>query len=151
MTIYAVPPLLIQPRRSWRLAGWIATTHALALGVIATFPLDLTTILLATAVVICAVHALRQHVLRCTARSIHSALWRSDQRWQLTWQSGATSVAQLTPATFISQPLIVLNFQLGWRRVALPLFGDALDPDTQRHLRQRLRQVVDSTAISADN
>lgn len=134
--------LLLQPRRSWRLSAFIGLTHALTLVVILMLPLDLITIILATAVVISAGLALRQHVFCSTPSSLQTALMLADGRWLLTWQSGATCAATLSAATFISQPLLVLNFQMGWRRAALPLFSDALEPEVLRQLRVRLKVVV---------
>jgi toxin CptA len=152
VTAHAQPPLLLRPRRSRQLATFIGVTHGLALLVIVIVPLDLITfVLLATAVVSSAGLALRQHVFRSAPRSIHSVRALADGSWQLTWHSGANSSAQLSAATFSSQTLIVLNFQLGWRRAALPLFRDALDPETLRALRVRLKLSVDTAPFSTDN
>jgi toxin CptA len=80
------------------------------------------------------------HVLRRAPWSIVSATWAADGSWALRLRSGAEIDARLSAATFVSQYLVVLNLRCGrWRRFALPLFGDALDPDTLRRLRVRLR------------
>ncbi|HYN77307.1 MAG TPA: hypothetical protein VES73_05895, partial [Lamprocystis sp. (in: g-proteobacteria)] len=65
---------------------------------------------------------------------------QADGSWLISLVSGAEIEAQLSPATFVSVPLVVLNLYRGrWRRWALPLFADALDPEQLRRLRQRLR------------
>ena len=80
------------------------------------------------------------HCLRRAPWSIRSVLWQSDGSWSISLVSGAEIDARLSPATFVSVPLVVLNLCRGrWRRWGLPLFADALDPEQLRRLRQRLR------------
>ncbi|WP_041447129.1 protein YgfX [Thiocystis violascens] len=134
------PPLLIRPRRTWRLAVFAGLTHGLAGAVVFVLPIGLYRYPLWLLVGTGAFHAFAVHVLRRAPWSIRTALWQPDGDWLLTLNSGAEIEASLSPATFVSLPLVVLNFRSGrLRRHALPLFADALDPEQLRRLRQRLR------------
>jgi toxin CptA len=96
--------------------------------------------LAALPVILSAAYQLWAQVLRRAPWSIVSATWAPDGAWSLQLRSGVEIDARLSPATFVSLPLVVLNLRVGaWRRFALPLFGDAIDPDTLRRLRARLR------------
>ncbi len=133
-------PLTLRPRPSWRLAILVAVTHGLALAVILPLPLGVHRIPLLLAVTGSALYVLLDVVLMRAPWSIRSATWGADGSWLLTLASGKQVEASLSPATFVSLPLVSLNFRLGFlRRRALPLCSDALDPDQLRRLRQRLR------------
>ena len=85
-------------------------------------------------------YQLQVHVLRRAPWSIRSIVWEADGTWHIALVSGREVVARLSPSTFVSVPLVVLNLRSGvLRRWSLPLFADALDPDQLRRLRQRLR------------
>ncbi|MBK1716824.1 protein YgfX [Thiocystis violacea] len=136
----ATPPLVIHPRLSRRLAIHAAWTHGLAFAVATALPIGLFVIPLMLAISVSAIEVFLVKVLRRAPWSIRSATWRSDGSWLLTFVSGKEREAELSPATFVGLPLIVLNFRLGRRRrCALPLCSDALDADSSRRLRQRLR------------
>lgn len=138
------PPLLIRPRLSRRLALFAILTHGLALCAVLTLPLDLLRPPLLLLVGASGLYVGYVQVLRRAPWSIRTALWRPDGTWLLTLGSGAERQATLSPSTFLSLPLVVLNFRSGrLRRHALPLFADALDPDQMRRLRQRLRMDGD--------
>lgn len=132
------PPLLIEPRFSRRLAAFVLLSHAAA-GV-AVLALPGAWRLLVVPVAACLAYQLTVQVLRRAPWSIRSVLWQSDGTWRIALISGRELEATLSPSTFLSVPLIVLNLRLGrLRRRSLPLFSDALDPDQLRRLRQRLR------------
>lgn len=134
------PPLWIQPRWSWRLTLVVGITHGLALVVMLMIPIGFYRWPLLALLGLSASHAVMVQVLRRTPWSIQTALWQEDGSWVLALRSGEQIAAQLSPATFFSVRLIVLNFRLGrWRRAALPLFSDALDAEQLRRLRARLR------------
>ncbi|MBK5963698.1 hypothetical protein CCR95_06265 [Thiocystis minor] len=131
---------MIRPRRSWRLAVFTGLTHGLAGAVVVMLPIYPYRDPLWILVGLSAFHAFAVHVLRRAPWSIRTVLWQSDGDWLLTLNSGAEIEASLSPATFVSLPLVVLNFRSGrLRRHVLPLFADALDPEQLRRLRQRLR------------
>ncbi len=119
---------------------FVALIHGLAIAVILALPIGLGRLPLLFLVGLDGLYVFFVQVLRRAPWSIRSALWQSDGAWLLTLQSGADIEVDLSPATFVSLPLVVLNFRSGrLRRQALPLFADALDPEQLRRLRQRLR------------
>lgn len=90
-------------------------------------------------------------VLRLAPWSVRSALWEPDGTWRILLVSGAEREVRLSPATFVTLPLVVLNFRWGLlRRRALPVFSDALDPEQLRRLRQRLRIEGAARAQASD-
>ncbi len=103
---YNNPPLLIRPRRSWRLTLFIALAHALAAVVILILPIGFYRIPAILLIVLGAVHAVMTHVLRLVPWSVLCALWQSDGIWRLSLTSGADIEVQLSPATFVSLPLV---------------------------------------------
>lgn len=133
-------PLLIRPRRSWQLTVFAGLVHLLAGAVVLILPIGLYRYPVLILVGLGGFHAFAVHVLRQAPWSIQSALWQSDGAWTLTLNSGAEVEVKLSPATFVSLSLVVLNFRSGWlRRYSLPLCVDAVDPEQLRRLRQRLR------------
>lgn len=135
-------PLPIRPRLSRQLLLYVAVTHLVAFASLLALPLGIYRVWLLLSIALSGGHALIVQVLRLAPWSIRSALWQADGVWLLTLRSGAEVAAELSPATFVSLPLVALNFRVGrWRRYALPLFADALAPDVLRQLRQRLRQA----------
>lgn len=134
------PPLLIHPRGSRRLAGFVVLTHGSAAAVLPSLSSGWLAGLLLILVGLSFVAILLTHLLRRAPWSIRSAVWNPDGTWVIQLVSGVEQEVRLTPATFISPSLVVLRFQAGrLRRRALPLFADALDGDQHRRLRQRLR------------
>lgn len=132
------PPLHLVPRFSRRLLALVLVSHGAALAAALALPGPWR--LTALAIVSSAGYQLWVHVLRRAPWSIASATWAPDGAWSLQLRSGDEIDAQLSPATFVSLPLVVVNFRVGvWRRFALPLFSDAIDADTLRRLRARLR------------
>ena len=107
---------------------------------VAALPLSVYSLLLMLLILASAAHAVYARVLLRARWSVRSACWQSDGTWTLRLGSGEEPSVTLSPATFVSQPLVALNFRDGrWRRHALPLFSDALDAEILRRLRQRLR------------
>lgn len=139
-------PLLIRPQRSRQLARFVALIHSVALAVVLALPIGLYRLPLLLLIGVSGFWVVVVQVLGRTRHSIHTARWQVDGSWLLTFADGRQQVAMLSPSTFVSLPLVVLNFRAGrLRRPALPLFRDALDPETLRRLRQRLRS--DGTTI----
>lgn len=134
------PPLLIRPGFSRRFAFFVGLTHAAAALAVLAVPFGLIGALLLPLIFLSALYVLAVDVLRRAPWSIRSAIWQADGTWQIHLVSGAQREATLSPATFVSLPLVVLNFRLGTlHRRALPVFADALDPEQLRRLRQQLR------------
>lgn len=134
------PPLLIRPGFSRRFAAFVGLSHLSAAAAVVALPEWPAQLLLLPIIAASAIYVARVDVLRRASWSIRSVLWQTDGTWQIQFVSGAERTAILSPATFSSLPLVVLNFRLGvLRRRALPIFADALDPEQLRRLRQRLR------------
>jgi toxin CptA len=132
------PPLTIEPRTSHRLAAFVALTHLLAAAAVLGLPMPWP--LLLPAVGLSLGYQFWVRVLARAPWSIRALTWNSDGTWTIALRSGAETQARLAPSTFVSVTLVVLNLYQGhWRRWSVPLFGDALDPEQLRRLRQRLR------------
>jgi toxin CptA len=130
--------LTLRPRLSRRLAAFVLLTHLLASAAVLALPGHWPLLLLPVAASL--VYQWRVHVLRRAPWSIQSMVWEADGTWHIALVSGREVEALLSPSTFVSVPLVVLNLRSGkLRRWSLPLFADALDPDQLRRLRQRLR------------
>jgi toxin CptA len=133
------PPLLIRPGFSRRFAWFAGLSHLSAAAVIPALPWGLPSFLLLP-IAASALYVGYVDVLRLAPWSIRSALWEPDGTWRIQLVSGAEREVRLSPATFVTLPLVVLNFRCGLlRRRALPVFADALDREQLRRLRQRLR------------
>ncbi|MFZ0789912.1 MAG: protein YgfX [Chromatiaceae bacterium] len=134
------PPLLIRPRVSVRLAVFVTLTHTTAFAAVLALPG--TWRLLAVLVALSLAYQVYVHVLRRAPWSVRTLIWQGDGSWIIQLVSGREIEARLSPSTFVSVPLVILNLRHGpLRRWSLPLFADALDPDQLRRLRQRLRIV----------
>lgn len=96
------------------------------------------------------VRTYRNHIAKSAPRAIVEALWDIDGQWLLTLASGDVVEAKLRPDSFVSVPLVVLNFKTApwWRNSSLLLTGDALDKDLLRKLRVRLK-LGDGKALAA--
>ena len=131
--------LLIQPRFSRRLATFIVLTHLLAATAVIGLPTAPWRLLLIP-IGISLIYQGLVHALYRAPWSIRTLTWQTDGTWTITFVSGAQTEARLSAATFVSVPLVVLYLHRGLiHRWSLPLFGDAIDGDQLRRLRQRLR------------
>lgn len=134
------PPLLIRPGFSRRLGLFVGLTHVAAALAVLALPFGPIGAVLLPLIAASALYVLVVDVLGRAPWSIRSVTWQADGIWQIQYLSGAQREATLSPATFVSLPLVVLNFRLGaLHRRALPIFADALDPEQLRRLRQQLR------------
>jgi hypothetical protein len=69
----------------------------------------------------------------------------------LTLASGRQVGARLLSNSFVSAPVVVLNFRRGsWWPCSLVLTSDNMDPDLLRRLRVRLRLVGASMSSAPD-
>nr|WP_206171514.1 protein YgfX [Thiorhodococcus mannitoliphagus] len=122
------------------MALFVAGSHLVALVAVWALPIGVYRLPLSLLVLVSFVHVLQAQVLRRAPGSIQVAIWQAGGDWQLTLNSGRTLTVRLSASTFVSVPLVMLNFRLGrWRRSALPIPSDAIDPGQLRRLRQRLR------------
>ncbi|MCG6895562.1 MAG: hypothetical protein LJE61_13455 [Thiocapsa sp.] len=133
-------PLLIRPSFSRRLAVLVGLTHLAAAAGVLGLQWGAWSAALIGLIGASGLYVGYVDILRRAPWSIRSALWSPDGAWLLSFVSGIEREARLSPATFVSVPLVILNFRLGrLHRRALPLFADALDAEQLRRLRQRLR------------
>ncbi|MBK1723713.1 hypothetical protein CKO23_15920 [Thiocystis violacea] len=140
---------MIRPRFSPRLAVFAAATHSLAFIVVWLLPIGALRFALASAVLASGFAVFHVHLLRRAPWSIRSATWQADGAWSLTLVSGRELDVSLSASSFVSLPLVILNFRRGWwHRYALPLAADAMEAEQLRRLRQRLR-IVGTGSISA--
>jgi toxin CptA len=138
--VYA--PLRLQPGRSLRLAAFLLLVHVLSLAALVITPLPLWLRLgLGLLLMASLIHGHGLHIARGSPRAITRAVWDELGLWRLTLASGRTLEAQLLPDSFVTLPLVVLNFRAGpWcSRRSLILSGDAVDPELLRKLRVRLK------------
>ena len=124
--------------------------HGLAFAVVLALPVGLYRLPLLLLIGFGCFRVFSAQVLRRSPHAIQTALWQADGSWFLTFVDGRQQEVELSPSTFVSLSLVVLNFRAGrLRRYATPLFRDALDSETLRRLRQRLR--IDGALIDPNS
>ncbi len=138
--VYA--PLRLQPGRSRSLAAFLLLVHGLSVAALVITPLPLWLQLgLGLLLMASLIHGYALHIFRAAPQAITTAVWDELGLWRVTLASGRTLEAQLLPDSFVTLPLVVLNFRTGpwWSRRSLVLAGDAMDPELLRKLRVRLK------------
>ena len=71
--------------------------------------------------------------------------WDEQGHWWLHLASGQVLAVRLLPSTYVSNWLVLLRFRAGLHIYAVPLCSDALDAESLRKLRVRLRQLARSS------
>jgi hypothetical protein len=131
-------PLRLEPRRSRRLAVYLAAAHGGALALLPLLPLGMPVVaVLAGLIVLSWAWNQATHVWLRRDRSIVSLVWLADGTWRLTDRGGTTRVCRLRWDSYVHPWLTVLNFT-GASRCSVVLLPDSLDPETFRRLRVRL-------------
>ena len=136
----ARPPLIIRPRPSRRLGGFVAATHLAALAVAGALPLGwVVRVGLMLSIAASLGWLLWAGVLGRAPWSVREAVW-DEQGWRLTLEDGRVREARLAASTYLGAGLVILNLRCGrLRRRSLVLTADAVDGDLLRRLRARLR------------
>lgn len=134
------PPLVMRPRPSRLLAGFVALSHGLAAVIALALPMGWPARL---ALVLCVAVSMGwnalTHVWPRAPWAVREALLGGDG-WEITLGNGARLPAKLEPSTFVGTWLMVLNFRCRrWPPCSLVLLPDGVDPQTRRRLRTRLR------------
>lgn len=134
------PPLLVRPRPSLLLAAYVVLAHGLCIPLTLALPLGWPwRLLLLVLIGLSAAWAVLTHLWPRAPWAVREALL-GDDGWQLTLGSGARVEARLGSTTFVGPRLLVLNFRgSAWRRYALVVMPDGLEPEARRRLRARLR------------
>ncbi|MGD8497555.1 MAG: hypothetical protein PVG82_01515 [Chromatiales bacterium] len=137
----ALQPLILEPRVSVRLLGFLLLAHGLALA--ATLSSDLSVPVragLAVSIGVSLAYHWRCQVSRRHRCSILRIEWLSEGEWTLLLASGERCGAALLDSSIVLPWLLVLHFRCeGGSRIHAVLPSDALDPDLARRLRARLR------------
>jgi hypothetical protein len=136
----SLPPLVIRPRPSRWLGGFVTATHVAAAAAALALPLSgplRGALLLAIGTSLG--WLLWTRVLARAPWSIREAVW-DEQGWRLTRADGRVREARLAPSTYVGVRLVILNLRIGrFGRRALVLTADAVDAELLRRLRARLR------------
>jgi len=121
--------------------------HGGSLGVLFLVPLPLyAATALAVLVVSSMVWGIRRHALRLDRNAIVRLVWDADDYWLLVTADGRELAGELMPSSYVHPSLVILIFQTGgagihrlWNRRSVVLLPDALDAESLRRLRVRLR------------
>ncbi len=144
MTQNSQPPLRLTPHYSKQLAGYLLTTHLVALFVAITlikpgwlaFALALLTLFSLT-------HSYRCHLSYQGKSAIRSAELDGQNRWLLQQANGETFTAELLLNSYIHPWLCVLNFRNQYgKRQSLVILPDRIDGESFRRLRVRLKLLL---------
>lgn len=135
-------PLRLNPKPSRILIGLLTAGHLGALLVLV--PLDLSILIkmiIAVALVVSWVVAMRKQPGRMNEEGVQSLIWQSDGEWLLQTVAGDELPATLHPSTYVHPWLVVLNFRQEGKPglLSVVLVPDALDAETFRELRVRLK------------
>ena len=97
-------------------------------------------IFLAVIAIVSGVYVIRRHALLIAWNSILLAIMESDGDWLVRQKNGEEHRVSLMKDTFVSMPLVVLNFQTAEKkRISLILIRGMLSDEIFRQLRVRLK------------
>lgn len=135
-------PLRLQPKTSLILTGLLIAGHLGAIAVL--FPLDLSStikLVIVAILIVSLIVALRKQPGRVGEGGIHKLIWKVDGDWLLETTNNESITATLHESTYVHPWLVVLNFRQENKRglLSFPLVRDALDAETFRDLRVRLK------------
>lgn len=134
-------PLVVRPGRSVALAGFLCVIHGAALLSVLWSQMALGLQALAGLVIAGSlVYHWRDGVLRRGRRSVVAAEWLPDGGWRLRFARGGSDAGHLSDSSIVLPWLLILSFRCEENgRVHLVLPADALDAETARRVRVRLR------------
>lgn len=139
--------LNLEPGRSLWLGVLLLLAHGGSLGVLFLVPLPVYAAWAAALIVLASMAwGIRRHALRLDRNAIVRLVWDADDAWLLVTAAGRELAAVLMTSSYVHPWLAVLNFQTEgtgvrrlWRRRSVVLLPDALDAESFRRLRVRLR------------
>ncbi len=119
-------------------------------GIAALLPLALPLLIQTLVIIIVLIslyYNLSLHSLLRFNQSINALCWFDDNEWQLTQRDGNKLHALLTMNSYLYPQLTILNFNLlGSKKTrTVIIFFDAIDENTFRQLRVRLRLLQSKT------
>lgn len=139
--------LRLKPKPSRILIGLLTVGHLGA--VVVVFFLDIplmVKLLIAVALLVSLIVAWRKQPGSTGEGGIRALTWRVDGEWLLETIGGESIIATLHESTYVHPWLVVLNFRQAEKRglISFVLAPDALDRETFRELRVRLKVAGDS-------
>ena len=135
-------PLAVELSSSLALSSLLLFLHLGAIVVFLMLALSIVIkILVVMIVLISLYYNTRLHSLLRSDRSIVSLRWLDDNEWQLMQCDGVNYQAHLNMNSYLHPKLTVLNFNLvgSKKKRTVMIFSDAIDKDSFRRLRVRLR------------
>jgi toxin CptA len=137
----SAPPIVLELRRSRRLAGFLFVSHALALGAAAYAHLPpVAAAAVAATVLTSFVVNFRRHCQLLGRRAVRRVVYTADGQWRVGDGAGGEHDSWLEPDPTVTPELVILRLRGadGVTRTVL-LLGDSADADPLRRLRARLR------------
>ncbi len=131
-------PLILKPETSRVFTGLFAIAHLGAMAVV--LPLNFSWLIKITLLTLVAVSMFV--VLRGKGfANVNVLTWKEGSEWVLELNDGTQVETYLLPSSYVSPWLVVLNFSKSenQRSRSVTLFRDALDEESFRRLRVRLR------------
>ncbi len=137
----SLPPLRLTPYYSKQLAGYLLTTHLVALFVVITLiKSGWLAFTLAALTLFSFVRSYRCHLSYRGRNIIRSAELDGQNKWLLQQADGEECAAELQPNSYIHPRLSVLNFRNEYgKRQSLIVLPDGIDGESFRRLRVRLK------------
>jgi len=144
-----VKPLILRPEASFGILSFIFLLHAIA-SVFVVFFLPVPAgvsgvvllLLLVGLIVGSLIYYYRLHISKGLKKSVIQASLDSRGFWEIQTAMKQTFQVELQSSSFVSLPLVVLNFRAQNRKsYTLLLAADALDTDILRQLRVRLKTM----------
>jgi hypothetical protein len=135
-------PLRLKPKPSKILMTLLAVGHLGAIAVL--FPLDISLpvkLSIAAVLVVSLVVAWSKQPGQVGEGGVEILTWQADGEWLLETRDGQHFKASLHESTYVHPWMVVLNFRQQGKRglISFTLAPDALDPETFRELRVRLK------------
>lgn len=144
MKLNSQPPLRLTPHYSKQLAGYLITTHLVALFVvIALIKPGWLAFSLAALTLFSLIRSYRCHLSYRGKNVIRSAELGGQNEWLLQQADGEKLAAELQPNSYIHPRLSVLNFRNEYgKRQSLIVLPDGIDGECFRRLRVRLKLMT---------
>ena len=134
-------PLRLKPSVSFLLTAILVVVYFGAATIVFIVPIPVVfSFPLAVIALVSGVYVIRRHALLTSRNSIILAIMESDRGWLVRQKNGEEHRVSLMKDTFMSLPLIVLNFKTAEKkRFSMILVRGMLTDEVFRQLRVRLR------------